>query len=95
MLLGSTSVFAQTSICFGTTSHGRLEGGVRLPSKLHKAALNNGQNLWRVIFDPNLQPNLYRTKYAHYLEKHIKFSKKRSWVRHDEHYHVDFAIACK
>lgn len=62
---------------------------------LHKKAKEHGHDLWRVIFDPKLQPNLYKTKYAQYLKDNIQFSKKRSWVRHDEHYHVDFAIPCK
>ena len=62
---------------------------------LHKTAIKNKQNLWRVIFDPKLQPNLFKTKYGKYLKKNIKFLKKRSWVRHDEHYHVDFSVSCK
>jgi len=62
---------------------------------LHKQAKKQGHDLWRVIFSPELQPNLYKTKYADYLKDNIQFSKKRSWVRHDEHYHVDFAIPCK
>ena len=62
---------------------------------LHKEAKRQGHDLWRVIFDPNLQPKLFETKYGDYLRQHIKFSKKRSWVRHDEHYHIDFAVACK
>ncbi len=62
---------------------------------LHKEAINQGYDLWRVIFDPNLQPYLFKTKYADYLQKNILFSKKRSWVRHDEHYHVDFSVPCK
>lgn len=62
---------------------------------LHREAKKQGYDLWRVIFDPKLQPKLFKTKYAEYLKKHITFSKKRSWVRHDEHYHVDFAIPCK
>jgi len=62
---------------------------------LHKEAKTQGVNLWRVIFDPKLQPNLFKTQYGSYLKKHILFSKKRSWVRHDEHYHVDFDIPCK
>ncbi len=62
---------------------------------LHKASVKRGYNLWRVIFAPELQPHLYKTQYGSYLAKHIQFSKKRSWVRHDEHYHVDFAIPCK
>ena len=63
--------------------------------QLHKQSLAHGVEIWRVIFDPKLTPNLYKTKYSQYLKKNIQFSKKRSWVRHDEHYHVDFAISCK
>ena len=62
---------------------------------LHKNATENGHDLWRVIFAPELQPKLYETEYADYLRANIQFSKKRSWVRHDEHYHVDFAVPCK
>ncbi len=62
---------------------------------LHKAAKTQGHNLWRVIFDPKLQPALFKTKYGQYLKDNVQFSKKRSWVRHDEHYHVDFAVPCK
>jgi penicillin-insensitive murein endopeptidase len=62
---------------------------------LHKTAKKHRIKLWRVLFDPQLQPNLYKTQYADYIKKHIQLSKKRSWVRHDEHYHVDFIIKCK
>lgn len=62
---------------------------------LHKAAINKGVNLWRIIFDPKLQPYLMGTKYGEYLKANIQFSKKRSWVRHDEHYHVDFKVPCQ
>lgn len=62
---------------------------------LHREALAHGVELWRVIFDPKLQPYLMRTKYGEYLRKHVRFSKKQSWVRHDEHYHVDFDVPCK
>jgi penicillin-insensitive murein DD-endopeptidase len=62
---------------------------------LHQSAKSTGNELWRVIFDPLLQPNLYKTRYSSYLKENIQFSKKRSWVRHDEHYHVDFLIPCK
>jgi len=62
---------------------------------LHKAARERGVDLWRIIFDPKLQPYIISTKYGKYLKKHIQFSKKKSWVRHDEHYHVDFEIPCK
>lgn len=63
--------------------------------ELHKESIRQGYDLWRVIFDPKLQPNLFKTKYASYIKNNIKLSTKKSWVRHDEHYHVDFAIPCK
>lgn len=62
---------------------------------LDKHAKKQGYDLWRVIFDPKLQPNLFETQYAEYLKDNIEFSKKPSWVRHDEHYHVDFSIPCE
>lgn len=62
---------------------------------LHQQATKAGFDLWRVIFDPKLQPKLLATKYGEYLKTHIQFSTKRSWVRHDEHYHVDFAVPCE
>lgn len=43
----------------------------------------------------HLPTNLFKTKYGQYLRDNIQFSKKRAWVRHDEHYHVDFSIPCK
>ena len=62
--------------------------------ELDMAAKNNGFSLWRVIFDPKLQTKLLKTKYGKYLRKNIQFNKKPSWVRHDEHYHVDFKLPC-
>lgn len=63
--------------------------------ELDKATKNSGFSLWRVIFDPKLQPKLMKTRYGEYLRKNVQFSKNRSWVRHDEHYHVDFNLPCK
>jgi penicillin-insensitive murein DD-endopeptidase len=63
--------------------------------QLHKSAVKMNTDIWRVIFDPALQPYLFKTQHSEYLKQHIKFSTKKSWVRHDEHYHVDFLIACK
>ena len=63
--------------------------------ELHKQAKKSGHDLWRVIFAPELQPPLFETKYGDYLKTHIQFSTKRSWVRHDEHYHVDFQVPCE
>jgi len=63
--------------------------------QLHRHAKKNGHDIWRVIFAPELQTELYETRYADYLRTNIRFSNKRSWVRHDEHYHVDFDVACE
>jgi penicillin-insensitive murein endopeptidase len=62
---------------------------------LNMAAIREGIRIWRVIFDPRLQPLLYRTQAGPYIKAHIFIPKKRSWVRHDEHYHVDFEVQCQ
>ncbi len=62
---------------------------------LDKVAKARGHKLWRVIFDPELQSGLFKTQYGDYIKENITLSTKRSWVRHDEHYHVDFDIPCE
>ena len=61
---------------------------------LHQAALDNGIEIWRVLFDPGLQPYLYLSRHGDYIKKHITIPNKKSWVRHEEHYHVDFKVPC-
>lgn len=63
--------------------------------QLHQATRSQDFEIWRVIFDPELQPMLEDSPRWSYLKKNLKFSIKRSWVRHDEHYHVDFTLACQ
>ena len=62
---------------------------------IKKAADAEKVKIWRVIFDPELQPFLKKTKSWPAIKGQIQFSKKRSWVRHDDHYHIDFKITCK
>ncbi len=62
---------------------------------LKRAADARQVKIWRVIFDPKLQPYLHQTKAWPSLQGQVKFSKRRSWVRHDDHYHIDFDIPCK
>jgi penicillin-insensitive murein endopeptidase len=62
---------------------------------MHKAAERSGIDVWRVLFDPELQDYLYKSAYGDYIKENIKIPEKRSWVRHDEHYHVDFSVDCK
>jgi penicillin-insensitive murein endopeptidase len=63
--------------------------------QLHVAAKGHGVGIWRVIFDPKLQPLLHNTARWEFLKQNVQFSERRSWARHDEHYHVDFDVPCK
>jgi penicillin-insensitive murein DD-endopeptidase len=63
--------------------------------QLHIAAKREGAPISLLIFDPPLMPKLLATKRGEYLKQHMPFMKGKAWVRHDEHYHVDFAIPCK
>jgi penicillin-insensitive murein DD-endopeptidase len=48
-----------------------------------------------VIFDPAYLPKLFAAKRGDYLKSNVKFMQTKAWVRHDEHYHVEFSIGCK
>lgn len=61
---------------------------------LRAATEKAGIGIRRVIFDPELQPRLRETGSWPALEG-LQLSNRRAWVRHDEHYHVDFAIPCE
>ncbi len=62
---------------------------------LNETARKQKVGIQRVIFDPRLQPLLFKTKYGRKLKGKLKFNSKQAWVRHDEHIHVDFAIPCQ
>jgi penicillin-insensitive murein DD-endopeptidase len=63
--------------------------------QLHSAARTRGVSLALVIFDEAYLPRLYATARGNYLKEKLRFMKGKPWVRHDEHYHVDFAVECK
>lgn len=63
--------------------------------QLEVSSKRHGIGIWRVIFDPQLQPYLESSPRWPYLKENVQFSTKRSWVRHDEHYHVDFEVLCR
>lgn len=48
--------------------------------------LENGKRL------PGLQPLLFRAPQGQLLRARMRFSTRPAWVRHDEHYHVDFRL---
>ena len=59
---------------------------------LDDAARRHGLRIERVIYDPALQPALFAAPGGAALRERIAFSARPSWVRHDEHYHVDFVL---
>jgi penicillin-insensitive murein endopeptidase len=48
-----------------------------------------------VIFEEGYLPRMFATARGPYLKQNLKFMKGKPWVRHDEHYHVDFAVKCQ
>lgn len=62
---------------------------------LYSAAGEHHVGIARVIFDPQFIPKLYKTKRGEFIKKKITFMQGQAWVRHDEHYHVDFSVTCK
>ncbi len=61
---------------------------------LNAAAKKHGVGIARVILAPDLQPHLRPTKSWKAIST-LPFSKRKSWVRHDDHYHVDFVVPCE
>lgn len=63
--------------------------------QLSQAAERHKVGVTRVIFDPVLTKKLLGTSRGAYIRQHLPFMKQRPWIRHDEHYHIDFAVACR
>ncbi len=63
--------------------------------QLDMAAKAKGFGIALVIFEPSFIPKLLATKRGEYLKDKINFMKGKAWIRHDDHYHVDFDIPCK
>lgn len=63
--------------------------------QLDVAAKQQGIGIALAIFDDQYLPRLFSTKHGKYLQDNIPFMKGKPWVRHDEHYHIDFAVPCK
>lgn len=63
--------------------------------QLHVSAREAGAGIALVILDPPYLPRLFATRYGRFLQANVPFMKGHAWVRHDEHYHVDFRIPCR
>ncbi|QDG49556.1 replication initiation protein [Persicimonas caeni] len=59
---------------------------------LDDAAREHGVKIRRVIFAPDLRGELFRAKGGQEVRRRIRFMPGKAWVRHDEHYHVDFSL---
>lgn len=63
--------------------------------QLDQAARQHGSAIALVIFDTAYLPRLFGTRRGANLKQALPFMKGKPWVRHDEHYHVDFRVTCK
>ena len=61
---------------------------------LQRAAHARRIGIALVIFDPALMPALLATPRGKDLRS-LPFMQRKPWVRHDEHYHVDFTVPCQ
>lgn len=63
--------------------------------QLSVASKKSGISIALVILDPPYLPKLFSTRHGAFLKQNTKFMEGAAWVRHDEHYHVDFKVPCK
>lgn len=63
--------------------------------QLAAAANRHNVQIERVIFQKELVALLLRTKRGSYLRDKVTFMKATPWIKHDEHYHVDFSLPCR
>lgn len=59
---------------------------------LNESAKKHNVEIDLVIFDPTLQKLLFKTKYGSKIKNQLRFNSNPVWVRHDEHYHVNFEV---
>jgi len=59
---------------------------------LDLAARNQGLRIELVVFAPDLQGKLFESALGSALRGRLRFNVNPSWVRHDDHYHVDFGL---
>jgi penicillin-insensitive murein endopeptidase len=58
-------------------------------SKRHRLVIT------RVILAPEYLPLLWATETGRKLRQRLPFLETPAWIRHDEHFHVDFAVASR
>jgi penicillin-insensitive murein DD-endopeptidase len=63
--------------------------------QLDIAAKQEGSSIALVIFEPLFHAKLFATSRGSYLKHNVRFMERQAWIRHDEHFHVDFKVACE
>jgi penicillin-insensitive murein endopeptidase len=63
--------------------------------QLHRATVRRGGDITLVILDPAYLGKVLATARGDYLKQHSPFMRRKPWVRHDEHVHVDFYLRCE
>lgn len=58
---------------------------------IKEIAPKNGLRIEKVIFDPVLRPYLFSTEAGKNI-RNLPYTKNRVILRHDDHFHVDFAV---
>jgi penicillin-insensitive murein endopeptidase len=78
----------------GIGEQGEIDFGSlnRLIGALNDQARKRGGKIRRIFFAPDLQPALNAADSK--ALSGIRFNKLQSWVRHDDHIHVDFTFPC-
>jgi penicillin-insensitive murein endopeptidase len=87
---GYSLEFDEKGYCASQDCHLDAEAMTDHLLALYQAAQKHNLGISRVIFAPELQPLLLQTELGPDVRNIVTFSKERPWVRHDEHYHVDF-----
>lgn len=77
---------------FGSIDFAALAGHLHA---LKAAATERGGRIVRVILAPDLQDELFATAGGAALRNALRFNRRQAWVRHDDHYHVDFSFPCE
>lgn len=61
---------------------------------LHEAAAHHGVRIAKIVFDPYLRSRHLAQAPTWPKVRHLPFTRHPVATRHDDHYHVDFAVPC-
>lgn len=62
---------------------------------IYQAAKEHGVGISKTIVTLDFHQALNKTPEGEFVKKHLALMQKEAWVRHDEHFHIDFDYPCK